>query len=136
MGVLEADAGDNDAARVQFENALAIARGISDRAVLIEALLARGRWAARLPEGARRGAPLQQAFSDLREALGYAVDGGYRIYEADIRIALGWAHRANVTEGNADPAAAHREAARAQTMSQEIGYHWGQVDAAELLAAL
>ena len=81
--------------------------------------------------GAHRDAPLQQAFSDLNEALGYATDGGYRIYEADIRIALGWAHLAVD-----DLPAARREASRAQTMSQGMGYHWGQVDAAELLAAL
>jgi hypothetical protein len=51
--------------------------------------LARGRWIAqshgrdgsrtRLDEGDHKGAPLQQAFSDLREALGYAMDGGYCI---------------------------------------------------------
>ena len=51
------------------------------REVLIEVLLARGRWAARNP----KGLPDPLGFSDLNEALGYAVDGGYRIYEADIR---------------------------------------------------
>ncbi len=131
LGELDAADGQTTAARAHFDEALAIARGISDRAVLIEALLARGRWAARLAVGARRALPLQQAFSDLNEALGYAADGGYRIYEADIRIALGWAHLAA-----GESAITREEAARAQTMSQAMSYHWGQVDAAELLAAI
>ncbi len=55
-------------------------------------------------------------------------DGGYRIFEADIRIALAWAHLAG---GN--PTIARQEVTRAQTMSVDMGYHWGQVDAAEPL---
>jgi hypothetical protein len=63
--------------------------------------------------------------------LGYTLDGGYRIYEADIRVALAWVHLA---AGN--PSAARAEAERARQMSAEMVYHWGQVDAAEVLAAL
>ncbi len=58
-------------------------------------------------------------------------DGGYRLYEADIRIALAWAYLASH-----NPTAARQEATRAQTLSLDMGYHWGQVDAAELLAQL
>jgi hypothetical protein len=65
----------------------------------------------------------------LSEALGYATDGDYRIYEADIRIAFAWVHLAED-----EPIAACQEAARARTMSQEMGYHWGQVDVDEVLA--
>lgn len=61
------------------------------------------------------------AFGDLEEALGYAVEGGYRVYEADVRAALAWAHRA---AGDAD--AARAEAARARQMSEEMGYGWGR----------
>ena len=125
LGDLDADAGQRENARDHYDQALRIARGITERAVLTEALLARGRWAARH----LRDAPA--AFSDLNEALGYAVDGGYRIYEADIRVALAWAHLA---AGN--PTRARQEAERAQQMSADMGYHWGQVDAAEVLAAL
>ena len=103
--------------------------------MLIEALLARGRWAARLPVSDLRSfqnlAGLPQAFSDLREGLGYAADGGYRIYETDMRIGLAWAYLAAV-----DGAAAGQEAARVQTMSREMGYHWGLVDAEEVLAVI
>ncbi len=70
-------------------------------------------------------------FSDLREALGYATDGGYRLYEADCRIALAWAHRAAH-----EPAAARQEAVRAQTIAQETSYYWGQPFAAALLDTL
>ncbi len=71
------------------------------------------------------------AFSDLNEALDYAVDGGYRIYEADIRIALAWAYLADGNES-----AALDEATRALGMSEDMGYHWGIVDAKEVLAKL
>ena len=91
----------------------------------IETLLARGRWTARhLRDSAT-------AFSDLNEALDYTVDGSYRIYEADIRLGLAWAHLAA-----GDTNRARQEAERAQRMSADMGYHWGQVDAAEVLAAL
>ena len=67
----------------------------------------------------------------MREALGYATDGGYRIYEADIRITLAWAHLAA-----GDAATAAQEAARARAMSREMGYHWGQVNVEKVLAAI
>jgi hypothetical protein len=170
---LDGAAGDPDGharAAEGYATALRIARSISDRAVLIEALLARGRWAAQLAgrggfyarpianaakggqaqggqaqegqaqegqpqvgqpqEGQPQGLPLQQAFADLNEALGYAVEGGYRLYEADIRIGLAWAQRA---AGSAD--AARQEAQRARTLSEKMGYHWGLVDAAEFVRA-
>jgi tetratricopeptide (TPR) repeat protein len=124
LGDLDADAGQHERAREHYDEALKIARGITKRSVLIEALLARGRWAA------RRG-DVAVARIDLDEALDYAIAGGYRICEADIRVGLAWAHRA---AGDAE--AAHAEAARARQMSVEMGYHWGQVDANEVLAAI
>jgi hypothetical protein len=57
----------------------------------------------------------------------YATAGGYRIYEADIRIALAWLHRAR-----GDASAAQAEATRARQMSEEMGYYWGKVDAEEI----
>ncbi len=125
LGDLDADGGQHNSAREHYDEALKIARSITRRDVLIEALLARGRWQARHMKDA------PAAFSDLNEALDYAVDGGYRIYEADIRIALAWAHLADT-----DPKAARAEAKRAQQMSEQMGYHWGKVDAAEVLAEL
>jgi tetratricopeptide (TPR) repeat protein len=149
LGELDSTAGAHAPARDHFDTALTLARSISHRPTLIEALLARGRWAAKLAHADLTGGPppasppkafqghlsgltsLPQAFSDLREALGYATDGGYRLYEADIRIALAWAHLASGSS-----TAAKQEATRAQTMSTNMGYHWGQVDAAEVLAHL
>ncbi len=115
--------GDHESARAHYEQALKIARSITYRPALIEALLARGRWRA------RRG--LAGASSDLEEALGYALEGGYRVYEADTRVGLAWAQRA---AGNLD--AARTEAQRALALSRDLGYHWGGVDAAEALAAI
>ena len=117
--------------RRRYDQALKIARGITFRPALIEALLARGRWATRHPDLTGFGNLSGLVFSDLNEALGYAVDGGYRIYEAGIRIGLAWAHLA---AGDTDRA--RQEAERAQRMSVDMGYHWGQVDAAEVLGAL
>ena len=121
LGDLDADAGEHESARKHYNEALKIARGISEQEALIEALLGRGRWAARQGE-------LEIAAQDLEEALSYAVAGGYRIYEADIRVGLAWLHLA---EGNRS--AAREQAERAQRASEEMGYHWGQVDAAEVL---
>jgi tetratricopeptide (TPR) repeat protein len=146
LGDLDADAGQHESSRQHYDAALKIARGITRRDILIEALLARGHWAAQwaatLPQvGNLR--EVDQAFSDLNEALGYAVTGGYRIYEADIRTGLAWAHLAAALTPGPSPdvrrwevAAARAEAERARQMSAEMGYHWGQVDAAEMLAVV
>jgi tetratricopeptide (TPR) repeat protein len=147
LGELDGDEGDHASARDHFDEALAIARSISVRDVLIETLLARGRWAARRVVDERNLAgfrlekdpPLEanprdlhkQALSDLREALTLATDGGYRVYEADIRAALAWAHLA---AGERD--AARGEATRAITMSRGMGYYWGVVDGEEALAVI
>jgi tetratricopeptide (TPR) repeat protein len=124
LGDLDFDAGQLDSALAHYATALKIARGISVRNVLIEALLARGRFNARQGDAAA-------AHSDLDEALDYATAGGYRRYEADIRIALAWMHQAQ-----GDMVAARAEALRAKAMSEEMGYYWGKVDAEEVLSKL
>jgi tetratricopeptide (TPR) repeat protein len=143
LGDLDAGDGNDEGARTHYDQALQIARSITFRPALIEALLARGRWAARH----LRDAPA--AFSDLSEALSYATDGGYRIYEADARVALAWAHLAaarsprppaedgrSAGEGPgvrvAHLAPARAEADRAWQMSEQMGYYWGWVDAEEV----
>lgn len=72
-----------------------------------------------------------EGYADLNEALGYALQGGYWIYEADIRVALAWAHRAsdNLVAGKT-------EAQGAVTLSEEMGYYWGKLDAKEVLQEL
>ena len=126
LGDLGADAGKHDSAQSQshYQEALKIARSITDRAILIEALLSRGRCLAKQGE-------VDAARRDLDEALTYAVAGGYRIYEADIRVGLSWAH---LEAGNLS--AAQAEAEIALRMSAEMGYHWGQVDVQEVLVKL
>jgi tetratricopeptide (TPR) repeat protein len=154
LGDLDADVGNQESARAHYESALKIARSISKRDVLIEALLGRGRWVAKYhavgvesPDPGR-GDPaptITDAFNDLNEALNYAVEGGYRRFEADIRVALAWAHLAVSSQPSAvsgQPSAissqrsAKAEAERALQMSQEMGYHWGKVDAEEVLARI
>ena len=122
---LSADAGQQDMARESYGQALELARSISHRQVLIEALLGRGRWYAKIMKD-----PVA-AFSDLTEALEYARAGGYRLYEADIRIGLAWAHLAA-----GDKAAARDEAGYARRLSQDMGYYWGKKDAEEVLAEI
>ncbi len=139
MGDLEADLGQHDYAQNHYDEAVKIARGTPQRNILIWALLARGRWSA------RRG-KVASARGDLEEALSYVLDGGHRLYEADIRVGLAWAHLAaansprpvgeRMGEREAELASARREAERARAMSVEMGYHWGVVDADEVLSAI
>ncbi|MFZ3167105.1 MAG: trypsin-like peptidase domain-containing protein [Candidatus Methanoperedens sp.] len=68
-------------AKEHYDEALKIARNLTHRAVLIEALLGRGRW------NAQHGY-LKDALIDLEEALSYSKVAGYRIYEIDIDIVL------------------------------------------------
>jgi hypothetical protein len=75
--------------------------------------------------------PVEQGGADLEEALGYATEGGYRIYEADIRIARAWTFLAQ-----AHVRQARASAERARQLSAELGYHWGRVDADEVLALI
>jgi tetratricopeptide (TPR) repeat protein len=119
---LDFDVGNHDSARVNYESALKIARSISHLSTLIEDLLARGRWQAKHMKDANA------AFNDLNEALEYCVESGYRIYEADVRVALAWAYLANGEKEKAE-----RSAERALQMSNEMGYHWGKVDVEEVL---
>lgn len=125
LGDLCADADQRDEAAKHYRQALDISRETSMKQVLIEALLARGRWEAR-----HRQDP-EAAFSNLKEALDYAKAGGYRLYEADIRVALAWAHLAA-----GDRKSAREEAEYALQMSEAMGYHWGKVDANEVLAEI
>jgi tetratricopeptide (TPR) repeat protein len=139
--------------QVHYAEALKIARSISFRAVLIEALLGYGRWlvglglipisqevvqaishsqteqcymlSLRTNENPSNENDLVLARQYLDEALTYATTSGYRIYEANLRIALAWLHW---REG--DLVTARREADRAKRASEEMGYFWGQVDAA------
>jgi len=119
-----------ESARGHYDEALKIARSISYRPALIEALLARGRWFTRFAH------ETQAAFSDLHEALDYALNGGYRIYETDIRIALAWAHLAALRLRESSLDSARAEAQRALQMSTEMGYYWGKIDAQEVLQEL
>ncbi|MGH8476273.1 MAG: trypsin-like peptidase domain-containing protein [Methylococcales bacterium] len=109
---------------LHYDKALEIARRITHRQVLIEALLARGRY------WARAGKP-DKASPDLREALEFSKLGGYRIFEVDTRIALAWqwlsAHRYP---------SAWDEAKAARELSQQIGYAHGITDATTILTAL
>ncbi len=149
---MDFDSGNYESAHAHYESALKIARSISKRDVLIEALLARGSFYAKVAVGATHPArthtasgstsmqdkttdgidgsplPLTDAFTDLNEALNYAVEGGYRIYEADIRVALAWAYLEN-----GEKEKAKQSAQRALQMSQEMGYHWGKVDGEEVM---
>lgn len=122
-----------------------IARGIQRRDVLIEALLARGRFYAKAQTSEfseNSEVLITDAFNDLNEALNYAVEGGYRIYEADIRVALAWAYLADLTPGPSPTGRGEsltkvkQEAERALQMSQEMGYYWGKVDAEEVLKVI
>jgi tetratricopeptide (TPR) repeat protein len=132
LGDLDSDAGQHETAREHYGEALRIARGISARDVLIEALLGRGRWQAKhIKDPSTGSGQVPAAFSDLNEALGYCVESGYRIYEADVRNALGLAWLAKNEKQKAK-----ESAERALQMSTEMGYYWGKLDAQEVLKVI
>lgn len=111
-----------DQALEAYNKSVQIARSISSLATLIEALIRRGYFLARYARN------YEEAFIDLNEALHYSERGRCRWYEADIRIAFAWAHLANHENQKAK-----ESAARALQMSVEMGYHWGKVDAEEVM---
>jgi tetratricopeptide (TPR) repeat protein len=121
---VNSSAGSPVLASLYYEKALKLARSIQQRDVLIQALLAHGRFLAKTSD-------VSQAFSDLNEALAYCVESGYRIYEADVRVALCWAYLATNEKQKAKDSAE-----RAKQMSNEIGYYWGKVDAEEVLSLI
>ena len=122
LGDLDAHAGQLDTAQKHYDEAITTARKIDKVDVRIEALLGRGRFYAKHRKDAK------SAFNDLNEAFETAHRGEYKIYEADIRIALAWAHLAG---GDVDKAV--NEADTARQMSADMGYHWGVVDADAVL---
>jgi tetratricopeptide (TPR) repeat protein len=125
LGDLDADAGKHDTAQAHYEQAIALAGQVDKVDVKIQAFLARGRWYAKHMHNA------ESAFHDLDTALALALRGGYRIYEADIRVARAWAFKAQGENNQA-----RSEAYIARGMSADMGYHWGKVDADEVLASL
>ncbi|MCX9012911.1 MAG: hypothetical protein OIN66_17555 [Candidatus Methanoperedens sp.] len=118
LGDIDAKSG-LQSAKEHYDEALKIARNITHRAVLIEALLGRGRWNSRHGD-------IKDALSDLEEALSYASTAGYRIYEADIRMALACA------SGNTSESCL-TAAVRAYQLSNDIGYYWVKEAAENLL---
>ena len=138
LGNLDEDAGDHSHTRDHYTEALHIARLSQDRAVLIEALLARGHWRARwalqieaLTSFGNLSTLVASAHADLDEGLEYAVDGSYRLYECDIRIGLAWAHYHG---GN--PSSAQQQVHYAANLAREMNYYWGEMDALEIAALL
>jgi tetratricopeptide (TPR) repeat protein len=122
LGDCDVSSGYYDNALEHYDRSLKIAHNTSSRSTLVEALLARGSFFA------RRRQDKAAAFSDLKEALGVTILSGFLLYEIDIRIALGWSHRAA-----GDSEAAKADAGYALKMSDDKGYYWGKVDAQELL---
>lgn len=125
LGDLDAEAYHYESAFQHYEESLKIARSIGYRYVLIEALLARGRWFA-----CHQRDP-SSALKDLNEALEYAISSGFRLYESDIRVGLALAYLAA-----SDKEKANAEAMHAKQMSEEMGYYWGKKEADEVLAEI
>jgi tetratricopeptide (TPR) repeat protein len=123
LGDILAAQGEQDAARKHYDDALRSAREISETTVLLEALSARGRWAARSGDLA--------AESDLREALHYARGGHYGIYEVDILLGL-----ARVEHLRGEKQEAERQTQSAQKQAKKCGYYWGLREAEALILSL
>jgi tetratricopeptide (TPR) repeat protein len=119
-GAARADdqAAQDEAAKCHDE-AVRGARAISEVTVLLEALLARGRWAA---SHGRIGAE-----ADLSEALNLARGGSYRPYEADIRLG-----RARLFAMRGETVLAKEQLAKARELADQSGYHWAKQEADSL----
>lgn len=123
LGDIFAATGGQQRAERHYTLAVKFAREFARRDLLIEALAARGRWAA-----CQGNADLARA--DLEEALGYAKDG-YRLYEVDVRVGF-----AILYQMSGKHEAAMQEAETAERMSSTIGYERGRRDTTEVLNSL
>jgi tetratricopeptide (TPR) repeat protein len=121
---LEAHGPSSTLAEAHYSEAVKIATAISHRAILIEALLGRGRLSA------VRG-DLQQAQADLFKALDLAHASGYAMYEADAHWTLALAYL-TAEEFEFGRVAAQRGAGA----SEVIGYHWGIERTNEILSRI
>lgn len=117
FGDLYASESSNKEAENNYSLAIQTARNITRRDILIEALLARGRWLAKQEK-------IEEAYSDLEEAYKYASESGYQVYRVDIILGLSWVLLA---EGNVSKAKERAETAK--KMSIKMNYYWGQLEA-------
>lgn len=120
LGDLARAEGNIEGARQEYEAAYATARQITRRDTLIHATLGR----ARVLDDA------VLARTELDKAMSLAHRSGYRILEVDIDIALADLLRTT------DPDRAWEVATAADRLSEELGYHWGRVDSAAVIAML
>jgi tetratricopeptide (TPR) repeat protein len=125
LGDIEVSAGNLEVAQWYYDQAEKFAYLISHYPLFINTMLRRGRFYAQ-----KKFDPTI-AKSNLEVCLDYSIRYGYRIYEADVRIALAWTYLANNEKEKAK-----QSAERALQMSNEIGYYWGKVDAEEVLERL
>lgn len=135
IGNLLLDSQDYDDASFHYSKAIEIAREISHRPVLMEALRAQGTFLIYTRE-------LDEARNELNEALKYAIKGGYRISEVNIRTSMAWL-LLKEKEGTQSPEQekdkrlqAKSEANVSLKMSNQMGYHWGRIDSEEILSSL
>ncbi|MFZ4638902.1 MAG: tetratricopeptide repeat protein [Nodosilinea sp.] len=122
LGDLDANIGQHDNARSNYEKALENVQNISNQPVLIQILSAIGSWCARWDK-------VTTAEDYLNKALRYAVKGGYQLYKVDIYIGLAWMY---FISGNTRKS--EEKAQSAKQMSEEMGYYWGKLDAEQLLS--
>ena len=114
IGDIKFSSGEYEQAKENYDTAVSLARTISRRDVLIEALIARGRWFL-------KNEILDSAFIDLNEGLGYAIDGDYKIYEMTLRLLISEIFASN----NPEKAKVERE--KAISMNNDINYFWFNV---------
>lgn len=124
FGDLDTEKGLNTSAKENYDEALEISRSITHRAVLIESLLGRGHWAVLQGD-------FNSAQADLEEALSYATGNGYKIYEADIHMALALMYR-----GKGDVTSARVEAQHVQRLGNEINYYLVKEDVKKFIETL
>jgi hypothetical protein len=111
-------------AEAHYGEALKIARTITHRAILIEAMIGRGRL------GAERG-DVAAAQLDLFTVLDLSRESSYALYSADAHLYLALAY----ARGD-DDSVARRELMRASGAAEAVDYHWGAQAAEQLRLTL
>lgn len=137
LGDVATQQGDILEASEHYYQALKVARGISHRPTLIEALKAHGSSLVQRNK-------IDEGWNDLSEALGHARKGNYRINEANIQIGFSWllfkqaeqAGEANSLVRDEKRTQAQETAKRAFKMSKEMGYYWGVADSEKVLTSI
>jgi len=122
FGDLEVKTGNIERALEFYNSAVQMAQSTSRRDVLIESLLARGKYLNLYSKE-----KTIDAFRDISLALNFSRQGGYKIYLSEALLAMA------LIDFEKDLFLARDQTIQALELSKEMGYFWGSQDAERIL---